>query len=161
MDNIRSRHKPMTDSQFNEYCDYAANNKLTKTERLLLKEWIQAGHSVYEVVNSRYIAGPVYPPMDFIDAYRLDRSISNALRNMDHDDRIDYLREYTGYKDPLPDNPVMAETGISSTKTVENRMRSLERNLYNLWCFVWQEGLGEEAKEFIDEHRDEEIPFEW
>ena len=48
-------------------------NSLTPYERRLLRSWVRDGHSVNETVESRYLLGPAYPPMDFIEAYRLDR----------------------------------------------------------------------------------------
>lgn len=128
----------MSDERFAEYCDYIAANRLTTHERNLLREWLQAGHSVYETVESRYLPGPTYPPMDFIDAYRLDRSLGKALSGMDRDERISYLKAYTGYED----------------KPSSHYARHIEKELMLLWSFVASEGLRDEAHEYIEDIRD-------
>ena len=72
---------------WNEYREYIVKNKLDKNERKLLRDWIKDGHSVYEIVESRYLPGPAYPPMDLIDAYRLDCSISDDIEGMTKEEK--------------------------------------------------------------------------
>ena len=158
---LNKTNTAMSDERFAEYCDYIAANRLNKHERNLLREWLQAGHSVYETVESRYLPGPAYPPMDFIDAYRLDRSLGKAMSGMTRAERIDYLKDYAGYEDPSPEEMAMERAKGNTPKLVEEHVRRLEREVFNLWNFIWQEGLGDEAREFVEDHKDEEIPFEW
>ena len=158
---INKTNTALNDERFAEYCDYIAANRLTKHERTLLREWLQAGHSVYETVESRYLPGPVYPPMDFIDAYRLDRSLGKAMSGMTRDERISYLKEYMGYEDPSYEELEMERSKKRTPKLMEEYVKRLEREIFSLWNFIWQEGLGDEAREFVEERKDEEIPFEW
>ena len=37
----------------------------------------------------------------------------------------------------------------------------LERELFYIWLFLSQEGLCEEARDFVADHKDEPIPFEF
>lgn len=48
-----------------------------------------------------------------------------------------------------------------SHRRMEEHIRTLERELYHLWGFIGNEGLWEEAKDYVDEHRSEITPFEW
>lgn len=144
-----------------EYGEYIAENDLSKYERKLLRDWIKAGHSVYETVESMYMTAPAYPPMDFIGAYRLDRSITEDMEGLTKDEKDDYLKELMGWEDPSPEYLAMEEAKRNTPRLIEDRVRRLERELFNLWEFVWQEGLGSEAREFVDDHKDEETPFEW
>ena len=142
---INRTNTAMNDERFAEYCDYIAANRLTKHERTLLREWLQAGHSVYETVESRYLPGPVYPPMDFIDAYRLDRSLGKAMSGMTRDERISYLKAYTGYEDtPSP-----------------QYIRHIEKELSMLWSFIASEDLRDEAHDYIEEIKDLFDPDAW
>ena len=41
-----------------------------------------------------------------------------------------------------------------------DEVRSIKRELAHLWEFVWQEGLGDDAQEFVSDRRDIETSFE-
>ena len=82
-----------------EFREYTKQNSMSRYERRLLREWVHAGHSVYEAAESKYLPGPAYPPMDFLDAYRLDRELSEAMKGMNKAERAAYLKAYTGYED--------------------------------------------------------------
>lgn len=146
---------------WNEYREYIVKNKLDKNERKLLRDWIKDGHSVYEIVESRYLPGPAYPPMDLIDAYRLDCSISDDIEGMTKEEKERYLKEMTGWEEADPANLTIEKVRRSTTEIREDPVRRLKRELFNLWHFVWREGLGDEAREFVEERKDDEIPFEW
>ena len=157
-DNYTGRHQS---ALWEEYREYIVENELSKYERKLLRDWIKDGHSVYETVESKYLPGPAYPPMNLIDAYRLDHSISDDMKGMTKEKKERYLKELMGWEEPDPEYLAMEEARKNTPKIIENRVRRLERELFNLWNFVWQEGLGNEAREFVEEHKNEEIPFEW
>lgn len=142
---LNTTNTAMSEERFAEYCDYIAANRLTKHERHLLREWLQAGHSVYETVESRYLTGPAYPPMDFIDAYRLDRSLGKAMSGMSREERIAYLKAYMGY-----------EEEPSSHYT-----RHIEKEVSMLWSFIASEGLCDEAHEYIENIKDYFDPNKW
>lgn len=144
-----------------EYKEYIEDTPMSACERRRLWAWVRSGHSVYETVESKYLPGPAYPPMDFLDAYRLDRKLSEAMKGMNAEEKETYLKAFMGYEDPLPEELAMEEAKKNTPKIIEERIRRLERELFALWNFVWQEGLGEEAREFVNDHKDEEMPFEW
>ena len=144
-----------------EYKDYISRNKMSNYERRLLREWVRSGHSVYETVESKYLPGPMYPPMDFLDAYRLDRELSDAMKGMNMEEKGAYLKAFMGYEDPSPEELAMEEAKKNTPKLIEERVRRLERERGALWDFVWQKGLRVEAEEYVADHKDEEVPFEW
>ena len=144
-----------------EYEDYIHENKLSKYERQLLRKWIREGHSVYDPVEPQYIPGPVYPPMDFIEAYRHDRGIRELTKGMTEAERIEYIKDLYGYTDPSPEELAIEEAKMNTPKLIEDRVRQLERDLFHLWDFVQNYGLYCEAMKYVDELKDEEIPFEW
>lgn len=151
----------MEDLRWKEYSKYISENTVSKYERKLLRDWVRSGHSVYETVESRYLPGPAYPPMDFIGAYRLDRELSEDMKGMTNAEKGVYLKAYIGYEEPTPEEIAEAEAKKSTPKLIEERVRRLERDLFHLWEFVWKEGLGDEAEEYVNERKDDAIPFEW
>ena len=144
-----------------EFRDYTAQNSMSRYERRLLREWVRCGHSVYDTVESRYLPGPAYPPMDFLDAYRLDRELSKAMKGMNRSERTAFFKDYTGYEDPTREEVSMEEARGNTPELIRDRIRHLEREKFHLWEFIWQEGLGDEAREFMEEHADDQVHFEW
>lgn len=45
------------------------------------------------------LPGPMYPPYDFLDCYRLDREIERETAGMNRNEKIRYLKEYWGWDD--------------------------------------------------------------
>ena len=88
---------------WDEYKKYVQENKTSKYERKLLRDWVRSGHSVYETVESRYLTGPSEPPMDYLDAYRLDKELKDAMKGMTITERTSYLKAWMGWDDPSPD----------------------------------------------------------
>lgn len=144
-----------------EFREYTEEYRSSDHERRSLRDCVRSGHSVYETVGSMYLQGPSYPPMDFIDAYRLDRSIRDDTRGMTKAEKDAYLKSCMGWEYPSPEQISLDGAKRNTPKLVEDHVRRLERELFNLWSFVWQEGLGAEAREFVDERKEDEIPFEW
>ena len=149
------------EQRWEEFIKYTSETPVSEYERRLLRDWVRAGHSVYETVESRYLPGPAYPPMDFIRAYRMDRELTQAMKGMNRVEKETYLKADIGYDDPAPGEAAEAEAKKNTPKIIEERVRHLERELFHLWCFVCREGLEEEAREYVDEHKDSAIPFEW
>lgn len=149
------------DTRWEEFRTYTEENSMTKYERRLLRDWVRSGHSVYETVESRYLPGPAYPPMDYLDAYRFDRELREDMRGMTDDEKEVYLKSCMGWKDPSPEELAMHEAKKDTPKVVGDHVRKLERELFNLWCFIWQEGLGDDARAFVEEHKDDAILTEW
>lgn len=99
--------KEMTDVTTNnyhwkEFLEYTSVNQISKHERRLLRNWVSSGHSVYDTVESRYLPGPSYPPMDFIDAYRFDRELRESMRGMTKTEKEIFLKSCMGWEDSTP-----------------------------------------------------------
>jgi len=84
-----------------EYKEYIENNKMSSYERKLLRDWVRSGHSVYETVDSRYLPGPSEPPMDYLDAYRLDKELRDQMKGMTRSEKTAYLKAWLNWNDEL------------------------------------------------------------
>ena len=83
---------------WDEYTEYIKVTPMSAYECRLLRKWVSDGHNVYEDPGSKYLCDP-YPPRYFLDAYRVDREITIALRGMNAEQKTEYLKEYMGYSD--------------------------------------------------------------
>ena len=142
---------------WDEYREYVDKYPLTGYERRLLRGWVKDGHSVYETVESAYLPGPAWPPMDFIDAHRLDRELREAMKGMKPAERGEYLKNYLGYEDAEP----CRETAEEKLGRAKCHINDLEKQAFLLWQYLAGEGLVSEAMEFLEDHKDEELPFGW
>lgn len=89
-----------------------------------------------------------------------DREIEKAIRGMTEDERYEYIhREYPG-RDRTPAGGAGTGREERGPENIAKCLKQLARETYYLWSFIWQEGLKEEAQEFIKDHKDEETPFE-
>ena len=70
------------------------------------------------------------------------------------------LKPYGVCEDSSPEQAVMNGARRTCPDLAGARSRRLERELFHLWEFVWQEGVGDEAREFVDERKSDETPFE-
>ena len=144
------------DPEFQEYLeeqykDYIKVTPMTKKEQRHLREWVKKGHSVRQSPGSKYLCDQ-HPPLDFLDNYRQDQEIEQAIKGMTDAEAEKYLKEYMGYKDedPHEDTP---------QKTPEDQIQDLEHELFFLWDYICSEGLWVKAAEYLQAHKDEEIPF--
>lgn len=143
-----------------EYEEYIAVTPMTRYERKLLRDWVGSCHSVYHDPGSRYLPDRCYE-IPFLDAYREDREIAKVTRGMTADERSAYIRNiYLGWDDPSPEEIAGHGEECSVPENLQKYLRRIARETYYLWSFIWQEGLREEALEFIEEHKDQETPFE-
>ena len=132
------------DYLWDEYQDYIAQKPMTAYERRLVRNWVKAGNSVYGCTQSRYYGESAYP-MEFLEVYRADREIDRDLQGKTPKEKEAYLKE------------LKAET----PEPVNEHIRKLERELFHTWAFIMSEGLYSDAMEYLEEHKDEEIPFLW
>lgn len=44
---------------------------------------------------------------------------------------------------------------------LKQQLQKTQRQLYYLWDFIGQEGLWNEAKEYLEDNIDAPIPYEW
>ena len=151
----------MYDLRWKEFRKYTCENNISRDERKLLSDWVRAGHSVYDIVESGYLPGPAYPPMDFIQACRLDMDLSEDMKGMTTAEKDVYLKAYIGYEDPPPEEAAVTEAKNNTPEIIEEFVRQLERDLFHLREFVWKEGIGAEAEKYVAEHKDDAVPFEW
>lgn len=149
------------DLHWEEFREYTEANSMSKYERRLLRDWVRSGHSVYETVQSRYLPGPSYPPMDFLRMYRFDRKLTEDMKGMTHAEKEAYLKACMGWDELTSKEIAMEEARARTPELIRQRVVRLERELFSLWKFVTREGLEEEAMEYVEERKDEAIPFEW
>lgn len=43
---------------------------------------------------------------------------------------------------------------------MQEQNRRLNNELLQLWCFLQSEDLWEEARDYLEDHKDDELPFE-
>lgn len=154
-------NRPEAEWLWSEYQEYIKETAMSPYERRLLHQWVSEGHSVYEAPGSSYLSDPIWPPRSFLEAYREDREIKRSLSRKTAKERGSYLKEYTGYQEGPEGERIIMEAKEQMPETARRYIRKLQRELFLIWGFVGQEGLWEEAREFVNDHIDEEIPFEW
>lgn len=159
-DDLTAVERDIQNHFWNEYKEYVENTPMTSYERRLLRDWVSKCHSVYEDPGSKYLCDQ-YPPRPFLDAYREDRRIEHDMKGMSKVEKEAYLKDYMGYEEMSPEETALEDASRNASGIVRDHVRRLERKLFCLWEFVWQEGLGDEAVEFIEDHEDEPVPFEW
>ena len=150
----------MQEHFWDEYAEYIAVTPMTAYERRLLRKWVSDGHSINESPGSKYLPDR-YPPADFLETYREDREIARKTKGMTAEELEAYLREYMGWEEPSAEDLAYWEVKGTSSDYVKSYIKKIQREMWHLWEFIWQEGLGDDARAFIDDHKDEETAFEW
>ena len=145
--------------------EYEMKTPMTPYEKRALRRWVISGHSVMDTPPSKY--GCVYPSEpepDFLEVYRTDRELDAATKGMSRDQKIAYLKEYIGYEDETDEERQAREEKEqlhrNTPQKSQEKIRMLQRKLHYLWMYLIEEGLWEEAEEYIKEHMDEPTPFE-
>ena len=100
-------------------------------------------------------------PMEFLEVYRMDRSIDKDLQGKTPREREAYLKDLLGYQEEPAEEKELREAKAKTPEPVNAHIRKLERELFHTWAFIMEEGLYSEASEYVNEHKDEETPFEW
>lgn len=141
---------------------YEQKVPMTPAEKRSLRKWVASGHSVHEQPGSRYVPDPY--GQDFLDIYRMDKEIGQAIRGTTDAEKERYLKDYIGYTDDEPDRiPEEKALKCAYEKTpdkIRNLFRRKNRELFYIWMFLSAEGLQEEAEEYLVEKMDSPIPFE-
>lgn len=145
---------------WDEYQDYIATKPMTAYERRLVRKWVKEGNSVYDCRESRYYGESAYP-IEFLEVYRMDREIDRALQGKTPKEREAYLKELLGYDEEPAEEKVLREAREKTPEIIIDNTRKLQRELFHLWGFINEEGLRLEATEYMEEHKDNETPFEW
>lgn len=133
--------------------DYEQDTAMTGAERRALRKWVSCGHSVYENPGSRYLCDYGMEGQTFLEVYRQDAKIEKELSGKTKKDKDAWLKAYMGYDEPQ-DAPAPTQ------EQLKEHIRKLERELFHVWGYIGQEGLWNEAREYVDEHAGEAIPFE-
>lgn len=144
---------------------YEAETPMTPYEKRALRRWVVSGHSPREAPPSKYgCIYPSHPAPDFLEVYRTDRTLDSATKGMSDEQRIAYLKDYIGYTDGTEEErQARADNECLHSQTPEKareKIRMLQRKLHYAWLYMAQEGIWEEAEEFIREHMDDPVPFE-
>ena len=138
--------------------DYELRVPMTPAEKRALRKWVASGHSVSESPGSKYICDR---GMDFLDVYRADHEIAAAIRGKTKAEKIAYIKEYTGYVDPTPEELERMDAIRNTPVYVQKKYETLSRKLFLLWEFLATEGLCQEAREYLEDHKDEEMPMDF
>ncbi len=144
---------------------YEAETSMTPYEKRALRRWVVSGHSVREAPPSKYgCIYPSHPAPDFLKVYRTDRELDVATKGMSDEQRIAYLKDYIGYTDETEEECRVREDNerlhSQTPEKAREKIRMLQRKLHYAWLYMAQEGIWEEAEEFIREHMDDPVPFE-
>ena len=145
--------------------EYEAHTPMTETEKRALRRWVISGHSVKEMPPSRYPCVHChYPEPDFLEVYRTDKELDAATKGMSEEEMVAYLKEYTGFVGEGEEERqarIERERIYEQTpESVREKIRLLQRKLTYIWMYVTEEGLYEEAHEYVSAHMDEPTPFE-
>lgn len=145
--------------------EYEHKAPMTPYEKRALRRWVASGHSVREAPPSKYpCAYPSHPAPDFLDVYRTDKELDAATKGMSRKQKLTYLQEYTGCSgETQAERQQREESELIHKQTLEvarEKIRMLQRQLCYIWMFLSQEGLYEDAEDFIKNHMDEPTPFE-
>ena len=146
--------------RWREYERFVRDTPMSASERKQLRSWVRRGNSVYDDPGSMYLCTPCYP-RPFLYAIREEREIRNALRGKSKEAQGEYLRSYMGFSEQTAEEIAWRDARERTPELIRADVRRIRRELAHLWEFVWSEGLGEEAHEFVNDRRDEETPFEW
>ena len=144
-----------------ELAEYEQRFPMTPAEKRALRKWVASGHSPYEHPGSRYLClEGTCPPPDFLDVYRMDREIKHELAGKSKAEKAAYLKAYTG-RDEETDNDGIDR---SASPAALDHIHEMERERFHIWEFLYKNmdpcGL-EELRRYVDEHKDDPIPFEW
>lgn len=136
-----------------ELREYEKVTPMTEEERKALREWVHAGNSVHENRAMDFYENG--RPIDFLDAYREEEEIRQALDSMSYEEGSRYLLEEYG----IDRDGVITPKPPTYDELVEKANR-LYRTCYLYWEFLAANGLREEAYKYVREHIDEEWLFE-
>jgi len=136
-----------------ELKEYEKITPMTEEERRELHEWVDAGYSVHE--NTCCAVGDGNRPIDFLVIYREEEYLRKVTAGMESEEARRYVLDYYGWTEDKTE-----KEEEYTVETLKERVRKLERELFYLDEFVGRKGLWEEARKYIEENRDEPIPFE-
>ena len=137
-----------------ELKEYEKVTPMTDEEKTVLHEWVRCGNSVHENASMAVYEGG--RPLDFLDVYREEMKISRALESMSYEEGSKYLLEEYGI-----DRDGVMESTPPTYDELKKEANRLNRTCLLYWDFLVSKGLSEEAEEYVRDHIDEELPFEF
>jgi len=145
--------------------DYEDKVPMTPAEKRALRRWVKSGHSVKEMPPSKYpCIHCKYPAPDFLEVYRTDRELDAATESMSDDEAMAYIADLYGFHvESEEEKKARSEKERiyeQTPKEVREKIRILQRKLSYTWFFITEEGLYDEANEYVKAHMDEPVPFE-
>lgn len=140
-----------------ELREYEKVIPMTEEERAALHKWVSQGNSVHE--NGSMVSYEGGRPMDFLDVYREEEEIRQALAKMTYEEGSKYLLEEYGI-----DRDGVMTPKPPTYEELRKKANRLYRTCFLYWEFLVANDLREEAYEYVREHIDEEWPwdsFDW
>ena len=133
---------------------YEEHVPMTIPERSALREWVLSGHSPYDNPGSRYLPGRG-DDQSFLSMHRQEKELEAAKESMTKHEFREFLEDYVCY-----DHVNHLEREMSPAH-MKMKIRKLNRKVFHLLGFMASEGYSwDEALEYMNDHMDEEIPFE-
>lgn len=144
---------------------YEQETPMTPYEKRAVRRWVASGHSVMETPPSKYPCVYAHnPPPCFLEVYRTDRELDAAMKGMTRKEKMAYLKEYIGFQDEPEEERRQREEKEYLRKHTPEKVKEkiclLQRKLFHMWAFLFQEGLQEAAEEYVKDHMDEPALFE-
>ena len=136
-----------------ELREYEKITPMTEEERKILHEWVADGNSVHE--NGAMACYEGGRPMDFLDVYREEKEICQALDTMSYEEGSRYLLEEYGI-----DRDGVMTPKPPTYEELKKKANRLYRTCFLYWKVLVANDLREEAYEYVREHIDEEWPFD-
>lgn len=134
---------------------YEEHVPMTIAERSALREWVLSGHSLYDNPGSRHLPGRGNS-QSFLSMYRQEKELEEAKESMERSEYREFLEDYVCY-----DHVVYNIERELSPAQMKMKIRKLNRKVFYLLGFIASElGSWEDAIHYMNEHMDEDIPFE-
>lgn len=151
----------MTEEETREYIKevntrFLKETPMSPTERQAVRRWMKKGHCILEPWDSPYLPGPMDPPYNFLDCYRLNREMERETAGMNEDETVRYLKNYWGWQD----DPAESEEPKKTMADAQAQIRKLNRKFMILWEYLLEKGLWQDAEEYMEEHKEDTFPFE-
>ena len=101
-----------------QYKEYIKVTPMTKKEQRALREWVKAGHSVYENSSGVWAEGQV--PVEFLKVYRDEEYIRTNTKGMSPEESIRFTMIYYAWNEDASDSNASDEDYISFIKELDS-----------------------------------------
>ena len=100
-----------------QYKEYIKVTPITKKEKRALREWVKAGHSVYENNSGAWAEGQV--PVEFLEVYRDEEYIRTQTKGMSPEETQRFAMTYYGWNEDASDPNASDEDYMSFIKDLD------------------------------------------